>query len=144
MAEVMEPHESRELQFQDMLILFLLPHIQQKLDEVYSSMLTVSPIQYPYFIDLINVERLNGFRSFHFLITLEKTPKVGPHIPVGKDRFTFEISPTLPDNAKLVHFKHLKDPNKEEFPPNYKDLSSGIMRMSCRWYLFFPFLKRSL
>ncbi|SMF91167.1 Protein of unknown function [Paenibacillus uliginis N3/975] len=60
-AEVKNPQESRELQFQDMLMLFLLPHIEQKLDEVYSSLLTVSPEQYPYFIDIEHVERLNGY-----------------------------------------------------------------------------------
>lgn len=121
-AQWSEPRDSRELQFQDMLMLFLLPYIEQKLDEVYSSKLNVSPEQYPYYIEVIHTERLNGFRGFDLLITLEATPTVGPHIPVGKDRFTFEISLMISGTAKLIRFKHLKDPDPKDFPPNYQDI----------------------
>lgn len=123
LAELTKPHQdSRELQYQDMLMLFLLPHMEQKLNEVYANKLTVHPDQYPYFIEVIHAERLNGFRGFDLLITLDATPTVGPHIPVGKDRFTFEVSPGLPGSVKLLRFKHLKDPDPKEFPPNYLDI----------------------
>jgi hypothetical protein len=119
---VIKPVESRELQFQDMLMLFLLPHVNEKLADIYSPYLTEPPQLYPYFSDVISVERVNGFRGFDFLITLEVTPTVGPHIAVGKDRLTFEISPRFPDNVKFISAKHLKGPNKNDFPPNYLDL----------------------
>lgn len=119
---VKKPVESRELQFQDMLMLFLLPHLEKKLAEIYLPYLTAPPQLYPYFIDVISVKRVNGFRGFDFLITLEVTPTVGPHIAVGKDRLTFEIAPTFPDNVKFISAKHLEGPNKKNFPPNYLDL----------------------
>lgn len=118
-GEINKPEESRELQFQDMLMLFLLPYIDQQLPRIYAPLLTQTPQLYPYFVDVINVERVNGFRRFVFLITLEVVPTVGPHIPVGRDRFTFEIST---DKVKLISVKHLKDPNKDDFPPNYLDI----------------------
>jgi len=116
------PQDSKELMFQDMLMLFLLPHIDKKIDEIYSKLLNYSPEVYPYFVTVTNVQRVNGFRGFHFTITLEVTPTVGPHIPVGKDLLTFDISPTNPDNVKLLKWKHLLDPKESDFPPNWKDV----------------------
>ncbi|WP_245583837.1 DUF3888 domain-containing protein [Paenibacillus terrigena] len=120
-ASKIEPkQDSRQLQFQDMLVLFLLPHMNDKLREVYAKDLKASPELYPYFVNVSQVERVNGFRGFDFLITLHAIPTVGPHIPVGEDLFTFEITPGVV--VKLVNFKHLKGPNKMDFPPNYQDL----------------------
>ncbi|WP_256758161.1 DUF3888 domain-containing protein [Cohnella sp. WQ 127256] len=120
-AEIKKPvQDSRELQFQDMLVLFLLPYMNDKIAEVYSKVLNAAPELYPYFVDVIHVERVNGYRGYDFLITLDAIPTVGPHITVGEDLFTFEISPIV--NVKLVKFEHVKGPNKEDFPPNYQDL----------------------
>lgn len=114
--------DSKELMFQDMLMLFLLPHIEEKIYETYSSLLNYLPEVYPYFVNVTNVKRVNGFRSYHFLITLEVVPTVGPHIPVGKDSLTFDLSLMNPNNVKLVTWKHLKDPQKADFPPNWLDV----------------------
>ncbi len=112
--------DSRELMVQDMLMLFLLPYIQKPIDEIYSPLLTESPMVYPYYVDVTDVKRVNGFRGFDFLITLEVVPTVGPHIIVGKDSLTFRITPG--PKVKLESFKHLKDPQKSDFPPNYQDI----------------------
>lgn len=61
--------DSKELQFQDMLMLFLLPHIDRVVADYYSKLLTENPIVYPYQVDVIKVERVNGFRGFDFLVT---------------------------------------------------------------------------
>jgi len=93
--------------------------MQEQLPEIYAPLLTEVPLFYPNFVDVISVERVNGFRGFIFLITLEAVPFVGPHIPVGKDRFTFEVTF---GEVKLISVKHLKDPDKNDFPPNYLDI----------------------
>jgi hypothetical protein len=113
--------DSRELQLQDMLVLLLLPHMGEKLAEVYSDVFSVpgSPDIYPYFVAVTHTERVNGFRGFDFLITLDVHPTVGPHIPVGEDVFTYRISAA---GVELKNFKHLRGPNKYDFPPNYQDL----------------------
>ncbi|MET3545738.1 hypothetical protein ABID47_002349 [Paenibacillus favisporus] len=84
--------DSRELQYQDMLMLFLLPYIEERLPNIYEPLLTVTPMLYPYMAEVVEVRRSNGFRGYSFICTIEVVPTVGPHIPVGKDRFTFEIS----------------------------------------------------
>ncbi|MFX3631578.1 MAG: DUF3888 domain-containing protein [Candidatus Pristimantibacillus sp.] len=114
--------DSQELMYQDMLMLFLLPHMDKKIDEIYANLLNYSPEIYPYFVEVKDVHRVNGFRKFHFLITLEVIPTVGPHIPVGKDILIFDISPVNPDNVKLLSWKHIKDPQKSDFPPNWQDV----------------------
>ncbi|WP_430020567.1 DUF3888 domain-containing protein [Paenibacillus sp. MABNR03] len=75
---------------------------------------------YPYDVDLLDIERVGGFRGFNFQITLEAYPTVGPHIVVGKDIFTYQISPSF--NVKLIHYQHLEGPDKNAFPWNYSNL----------------------
>ncbi|MEC0370140.1 DUF3888 domain-containing protein [Paenibacillus chibensis] len=111
--------DSRELQLQDMLLLTLLPYMESQLEKTYASLLTVSPALYPYLIEAKSIDRISGFRTFSFFLTLEATPTVGPHIAAGKDRFIFKISP---HHVTIVHYKHLKDPVLSDFPPNYADM----------------------
>ncbi|WP_241242994.1 DUF3888 domain-containing protein [Paenibacillus whitsoniae] len=115
------PHEdARALQLQDMLVLFLLPAMREKLSQVYARYLKATPDIFPYFVQVTDIQRPNGFRSFEFLITLDVIPTVGPHISVGKDRFTYKISPG--PSIKLVNYQHLKSPDPQAFPPNYLNL----------------------
>jgi hypothetical protein len=113
-----QPDESKELLYQDMFMLFLLPHIDKAVIDHYSRLLTEKPIVYPYLVDVIKTKRIDGARTFHFSITLETTPVVGPHISVGKDRLTFEIAPTIPHQVKLIKFEHLET---HELPPYWQD-----------------------
>ncbi|WP_239551446.1 DUF3888 domain-containing protein [Paenibacillus elgii] len=86
---------------------------------VQSDVLSGSPDIYPYFVDVKYIERINGFRGFDFFITLDVRPTVGPHIPVGEDVFTYRVSAA---GVELKNFEHVRGPNKDDFPPNYKDL----------------------
>lgn len=112
--------DSAQLQYQDMLMLFLLPHIDEAVRGHYIHTLKEQPLVYPYFVDVTEVKRVNGFRGFHFIITLEANPTVGPHISVGKDRLVFEVAPTIPGGmVKLVEYKHLKT---HELPPHWQNI----------------------
>jgi Protein of unknown function (DUF3888) len=111
--------DSAELRIQDMFMLFLLPHIGQAVNEYYSKLLTVHPMIYPYFVEVIHSERVNGFRGYHFKLTVEAYPTVGPHITVGKDRLTFEIAPTIPNLVKLLDYTHLQT---DPLPPHWQDI----------------------
>lgn len=112
--------DSRQLQFQDMLTLLLLPRMNEKLAEVYAKYLNTAPQLYPYFVDVKRVERLNGFRGYEFLLELDAYPTIGPHIGVGEDTFTFRISPMA--KIELVRFEHKRGPDKKHIPPNDLDL----------------------
>ncbi|MCM3714495.1 DUF3888 domain-containing protein [Alkalihalobacillus oceani] len=111
--------DSRELMVHDALMLFLLDPLDKAIGNYYSKMLLEIPTVYPYDIKMIDTKRVAGFRSFHFTFTLEVEPVIGPHISVGKDRLTFEISPLLPEQVKLTKYKHLKT---YELPLNWKHL----------------------
>jgi hypothetical protein len=114
------PQDTKEMMINDTLMLLLGPEIDKAVSIYYSEYFTYPPSVYPYQIDIVNVERLGGFRTFHLLITLEITPVVGPHISVGKDRLTFEIAPTIiPTQIKLKKFEHLET---HELPPNWQHI----------------------
>ncbi|MED5016234.1 DUF3888 domain-containing protein [Paenibacillus chibensis] len=116
------PKEPKLLLYQDIMMELLLPDIQNAVNDYYKSKLTENPLVYPYQIDIVQAKRVNGGpgdRGFHFSITLETTPVLGPHVSVGKDRMTFEISPLFPDKIQLVAFHHLQT---FELPPNMQDL----------------------
>lgn len=111
--------DSRELQLKDMLVLMLLPHMKEKLAEVYSDVLSIPPVVYPDSVNVNSIERVAAFRGFDFLITIDAQPIVGPHIPVGEDVLTYRISPA---GVELKNFEHLRGPDKDDFPPNYQNL----------------------
>nr|WP_274520976.1 DUF3888 domain-containing protein [Oceanobacillus picturae] len=100
-------------------MLLLGEEIEKAVNNYYANYLTELPSVYPYQVDIVNVERVEGFRSFHFLLTLELTPVVGPHIAVGKDRLTFEITPLTPGDVKLIKFEHLET---YALPPHWQDI----------------------
>ncbi|NQX67006.1 DUF3888 domain-containing protein [Paenibacillus alba] len=104
------------MQLQDMLVLILLPHMKEKLAEVYSDVISILPVYYPYSVNVKSVERVAAFRGFDFLITIDAQPIVGPHVPIGEDVLTYRISPA---GVELKNFEHLRGPDKDDFLPNY-------------------------
>lgn len=113
-----EQVDSPRLRIQDILMNFLNPHIDDAVCNYYKQILTECPGVYPYFADVIKSQRMNGFRGFILQITLDVTPTIGPHISVGKDRITFEVSagPTV----KMINYKHLET---HELPEHWKDIN---------------------
>ncbi|WP_028552334.1 DUF3888 domain-containing protein [Paenibacillus sp. UNC451MF] len=111
--------DSKELQLQDMLVSLLLPHMKEKLAEVYSDVISIPPVVNPDSVDVKSIKRVAAFRGFDFLITIDAQPIVGPHIPVGEDVLTYRISPA---GVELKNFEHLRGPNKDDFLPNYQNL----------------------
>lgn len=109
--------DSRELQLQDMLMLFLGPAIHDAVQNYYQHVLKETPLVYPYQSSIVQIERVNGFRGFIFSITVEVIPVVGPHIAIGKDRITFQIS--AGPKGELKEFRHLQD---FELPPHWQDI----------------------
>lgn len=103
------PEDSTLLRYQDMLITMLSPHIDHEVGDYYSKLLTVTPSIYPYEVEIKKIERIGGFRTFDFSLTIEVVPVVGPHISVGKDRLTFRITPEIPSNqVRLLDYEHLE------------------------------------
>ena len=108
--------ESKEELVMDLFFSLLLPNVQEAVSNYYSDYLTISPMVYPYQIKILKMERTNGYRGFIFLVTVEVTPVVGPHNPVGRDQLTFSITPS---EINLKNFKHMET---YELPPNWQDI----------------------
>lgn len=115
--------ESKEELMMDLFLSLLLPDIQKAVSNYYSDFLTQSPMVYPYQIKILNMERTNGYRGYMFLVTLEVTPVVGPHNPVGKDQLTFSITP---GRVNLKNFKHIET---TELPPNWQHIKKKMNGM---------------
>lgn len=111
-----QPQPSKQLLYQDIFVSMLLPQIQQKISQYYSTLLTEDPAVYPYEIFVEHAKRPNGFRTFTFLVTLKVLPMIGPHVQVGVDQMVFEIDT---DGAKLKKFKHIQT---EQLPENWQHI----------------------
>lgn len=112
--------DSRALIYNDMLMVILNGQVEEVANAYYFKTLKQRVAVYPYDMNVVNVKRVNGFRGFDFLITIETKPSIGAHNSVGKDRFTFQISPDVPkmDGIKLIEFKHIKS---YSIPPHLRD-----------------------
>lgn len=108
--------KSEEELMMDLFLSVISPEIESAVASYYADLLTEVPIVYTYDIKILNMYRVGQYRSFQFLVTLEVTPVVGPHISVGKDLLTFDISP---GNVSLKKFKHLES---YALPPNWQHI----------------------
>ncbi|MDM5246573.1 MULTISPECIES: DUF3888 domain-containing protein [unclassified Lysinibacillus] len=106
--------ESKEEIVMNMFFSLLLPNIQETVSKYYSDYLTERPLVYPYQIKIINMERTGT--DFMYSVTLEVTPVLGAHNPVGRDQLTFSITP---NEIKLKNFKHMET---FELPPHLQDI----------------------
>jgi len=107
---------SKEELVMDMFFSLLLSDIQTAVNNYYSDYLTEAPLVYPYQITIVHMDRVNGYRGFIFTVTVEVTPVVGAHNPVGKDRITFRVTP---GEDKLTNYKHIES---YQLPPNWQDI----------------------
>lgn len=114
-SSVKPTQDSEELRLQDMLMLMLTPYIQKDLISYYQPKILkdFSPQVTPWMIEVIETRRVNDFRGFLLEITFEIEPTDGGHhIPVGRDRMTYQIS--VGPEVKLINHTHLKT---YEYPP---------------------------
>ncbi len=116
-ADIYQPPEkSREELYQDNYISLLMPYIQKEVASYYSKILKSTPHVAPYDVNVLDVKRPNGYRSFVFELKLKVIPYVGPHIGVGVDYITMKIASR---KITIESFEHIKSYN---LPPHYQHL----------------------
>ncbi|NLG37750.1 MAG: DUF3888 domain-containing protein [Clostridiales bacterium] len=71
-------------------------------------------------VNVINVERPNGYRTFFFTVTLQISPYTGPHISVGLDNITVAINGS--GNVSIEKYEHIESFN---LPPHYEHIIKG-------------------
>ena len=109
--------EPQDILYQDVIITALAPTIDKAVDDYYKNVLSYLPTYNILFIKILNIERPNGNRSLHFIINIEVKPYIGPHISVGKDRISIDLSgPGLP---VILKFEHVED---YPLPERYKHI----------------------
>ncbi len=109
--------ESQDILYQDVIITALSPTINTAIEDYYKNILTETPLYDSSFIKILNIERPNGYRTWYFIINIEINPFIGPHIPVGKDRISIELS--YPGLQEILSFEHVKD---YPLPEHYQNL----------------------
>lgn len=112
-----DEEESQDILYQDVIITALAPTIDTAVADYYKNILTETPFYDSTSIKILKIKRPNGDRTSHFIIDIEVKPFIGPHITVGKDRISIEL--TYPESPKLLKFEHIKD---YPLPERYKDL----------------------
>lgn len=93
---------SSEELYQDIFVTLLLQHIDNAVENYYGTYYTVAP----YMVNVLSVERPNGYRTFEFIIELEILPYTGPHNVVGIDHITIKVSSG--PKIEVEKFEHIK------------------------------------
>ena len=116
MAKQVE-EEPQDILYQDVIITALAPTINKAVADHYKNTFSETPGYDISTIKILNIKRPNGYRTMNFIIKIEVTPFFGPHITVGRDIISIELS--YPGIQELVNFEHVKDYPLTE---RYKDL----------------------
>jgi hypothetical protein len=102
-ASFKPPVGSKTELYQDIFVTLLDSCISEAIKNYYHKAYAYEP----YDIDILNVYRPNGYRTFDFLIQLQVMPYVGAHNIVGVDNITIEVSYGI--GCKVKKFEHLKN-----------------------------------
>lgn len=106
--------------YKDIIVVLIEPYITEEISKQYGMFLLYDLSS----IEFLEIERLNYYRSFNFIIKLQVKPFLGAHNTVGLDEITIKIGG---DNPKIINFEHIKSfplpPQLEEY---YKDLKLQI------------------
>jgi len=107
--------EAQDILYEDVIITALVPTINAAIDDYYKTFLTESPLYDSTSINILDIERPNGYRTWHFIINIEVSPFIGPHITVGKDKISIDLS--YPGIPEILKFEHIED---YPLPERYK------------------------
>ena len=118
------PEHSQEELYQDIFVTLLAPYIQTTINDYYKQYLTTSPNYSLDSIEILEVERPMGYRSFLFTMKLQVKTYIGPHLDVGVDQLTIRVG-SGEGEVKVEKFEHVKS-YYDSLPPNYKGIIKKI------------------
>ncbi|MGN6712453.1 DUF3888 domain-containing protein [Anaerocolumna jejuensis] len=116
MAKQVE-EDPQAILYQDVILTALTPTINNAIGDYYKKNFTESPLYDYTSIKILNIEQPNGDRTSYFIITIEVKPFWGPHITVGKDIITIELS--YPGLQVIKNYKHVES---YPLPDRYNNL----------------------
>lgn len=71
----------------------------------------------PYTVNVVHIERPNGYRTFFYRLKLQVNSYIGPHISVGLDYLTVTIDGS--GNVQVQKFEHIES---YALPLNYEKI----------------------
>lgn len=111
--------------YQQTIIEFLMPQIDQAVDTYYRKYLNDLPGVAPYFGGkVLRIAHRDSEPAknipYSYMVVVQVMPYFGPHITVGMDNLTFRVF--AGGKAQLEKFEHIES---YEIPPNYRDAIIG-------------------
>lgn len=100
---------SNEELYKDMFVTLLTPYIKEAITKYYGQSYQIALAK----VEILDIERPLGYRSFKFITKIQVKPFVGAHNTIGIDHLTYEISS---GEVKLKKFEHIKS---FKLPPHY-------------------------
>lgn len=110
------PEQSQQELYQDVFVTLLNPCITKAIDDYYQQVLTTPPMYTPAYVEILNVERPMGYRTFSYIIKLQIEPYVGAHIVIGVDQITIHVDA---GTVKVEKYEHLKS---YDLPSNLQNM----------------------
>jgi len=101
--------------YKDVSMGLLTPHIHKAVSDHYEKNTGFSPNVDPWDINILSIERPNGYRTFLFVIKIEVSPYLGAHNAIGVDHLTIRVSS---GEVEVEKFEHIKS---YSIPPNYRN-----------------------
>lgn len=103
---------------QNLFLALIMPYVDKAIDNYYSEFMTYLPGEDPWSYQILNIEKVPD-TNYSFILKLEVSPYVGPHLSVGEDRITLKIEPS---GVTIEKFEHLKS---YPMPPNWQNIFKG-------------------
>lgn len=95
--------DSDYLRYHDMITTLLIPHVKASIQHAYGDDFIIARNC----MNIKSVDRVNGFRTFDFLIRLEVMPCRDDHRIIGLDHITLKL--THDNRVELVEHRHIRD-----------------------------------
>jgi hypothetical protein len=103
---------------ENLFLALLMPYVDKAIDNYYSEFMTYLPGEDPWSYQILSIEKVPD-KNYSFILKLEVSPYVGPHLSVGKDRITLKIEPSGVTTEKFEHLKSYP------LPPNWQSILKG-------------------
>ncbi|MHB8065896.1 MAG: DUF3888 domain-containing protein [Ruminiclostridium sp.] len=102
----------------DIFITLIYPYVEKAIGDYYSKFMTYLPGEDPWSYMILNIKKLPE-HNYSYIISLEVSPYVGPHLSVGTDHITLRIDLS---GVTIEKFEHIKS---YPLPPHYQNILKG-------------------
>lgn len=124
----MENEKQKEKLYKNLFITIIHPHVENAINEYYGEYFIEDLRVEPWYYNFLSIENVPN-SSYSYIVRLEISPFIGPHLTVGIDHITLKMNL---DGVIIEKFEHIESHQlpqhyqyilKKEYPPiNLKSL----------------------